>query len=350
MAEGVMNLVLRNRSVRTQALVIVALTVAVALFCALALRDSVACGAAVVLGAAVMAQHIRFSFARYKEIAALSEEVDLVLHEGRALSPAACKEGDVEVLRNEITKMTAQLARVTASLESEKSALANAMADISHQIRTPLTTLSCLVPALDRADDPVERKRVCREVEVSLDRISWLVSSLLRIAKADAGALTVEKRPVCVRDMVKRATSMLEAAFDVRGVDLIIEVDRAVSFEGDVRWGAEALQNIVKNCLEHTPQGGQVRVSAIEDALATRIVVTDSGCGIAPEELPHLFERFYRGTHSSAHDEGARAIEGFGIGLALAHALVSVQNGTLRAANQDGGGARFEVAFPKLTV
>ena len=143
---------------------------------------------------------------------------------------------------------------------------------------------------------------------------------------------------------------MLEAAFDVRGVELIVDVDDAVSFVGDERWSAEALQNIVKNCLEHTPAGGFVRINACEDALATRIVVADSGCGIAPEDLPHLFERFYRGSHASTHDEGAFASEGFGIGLSLARSLVSVQNGTLRAANVESGGARFEVAFPKLTV
>ncbi len=97
-------------------------------------------------------------------------------------------------MRNEIAKMTAQLARVTATLESEKTALAEAMADISHQIRTPLTTVSCLIPALERGGRSRGAQACCREVETSLDRIAWLVSSLLRMAKADAGALAVEMR------------------------------------------------------------------------------------------------------------------------------------------------------------
>ena len=350
MPKGFMSLLLRNRSVQVHALLLLALTIMTVAICAFFVRDRAACAIVAVFGAVVILAHVLFSLRRHREIARLAEEVDLVLHEGRTLSLSACKEGDVEVLRNEIAKMTAQLARVTSSLEAEKSSLADAMADISHQIRTPLTTLSCLVPALERAEDLAERKRVCREVETSLDRISWLVSSLLRMAKADAGALAVEQRPVFVKDAVSRATRMLEAAFDVRGVELIVDIDDAVSFVGDERWSAEALQNIVKNCLEHTPAGGFVRINACEDVLATRIVVTDSGCGIAPEELPHLFERFYRGSHASTHDEGTFASEGFGIGLSLARSLVSVQNGTLRAANVESGGARFEVAFPKLTV
>lgn len=350
MPRTVASLVFRNRSVRLQAIALLAALVAFTVACACLGCDAVAIVIVVAFGLSAMLLHVFFSMRRYKEIADLAEEVDLVLHEGRALSPAQCREGDVEVLRNEIAKMTAQLARVTATLESEKTALAEAMADISHQIRTPLTTVSCLIPALERAGDRAERKRVCREVETSLDRIAWLVSSLLRMAKADAGALAVEMRPVRVRDMAARATSVLETAFDVRGIDLIVEVDESVGYIGDERWGAEALQNIVKNCLEHTPRGGFVRIDASEDALATRIVVTDSGCGISPEDFPHLFERFYRGTHAASHDEGASALEGFGIGLSLARSLVNVQNGTLRADSSCAQGARFVMAFPKLTV
>ena len=212
-----MSLLLRNRSVQVQALLLLALTISAVAICVFLVRDRAACAIVAVFGAMVILAHVLFSLRRHREIARLAEEVDLVLHEGRTLSLSACKEGDVEVLRNEIAKMTAQLARVTSSLEAEKSSLADAMADISHQIRTPLTTLSCLVPALERAEDLAERKRVCREVETSLDRISWLVSSLLRMAKADAGALAVEQRPVSMKNAVSRATGMLEAAFDVRG-------------------------------------------------------------------------------------------------------------------------------------
>ena len=169
-------------------------------------------------------------------------------------------------------------------------------------------------------------------------------------------------------EVVRRAVAPLATAMDLRDVNLVLDLDEAATFVGDAPWSAEALENIVKNCMEHTPAGGTVTVTVREDALATTLAVNDTGPGIAAEDLPHIFERFYRG-----RDEGTRGAEdsrsanglqggegadaedvrqpaGFGIGLSLAQALVSAQGGTLRAANNPEGGARFEIAFPKLVV
>ena len=130
-------------------------------------------------------------------------------------------------------------------------------------------------------------------------------------------------------------------------------------FEGDAAWTAEALENIVKNCAEATGEGGTVRIEAKEDALSTRIRISDDGPGIAAEDLPHVFERFYRGRsdaegRAEGESAGARngSVEpkGFGIGLSLALALVSAQGGSLRARNLPEGGACFEIAFPKMNV
>lgn len=315
-----------------------------------------------------------FSQARYAEIARLSEEIDAVLHEGRHVDFSSCREGDVEVLRSELSKVVARLVRTTELLAREKRALADAMADISHQIRTPLTAISLMLPAIERADAPAERKRLARELEMLTERVSWLVTSLLKMAKVDAGALTVDQRRVRVEDAVTFAVRPLEAALDLHGVRLEVACDDDASFTGDARWSAEAIENIVKNCMEHTPAGGVIRVRASEDALATRIVIEDSGSGIAPEDLPHVFDRFFRGREARnllengeaarTQPEDARAaflqpgdagahpaqLEGFGIGLSLAQALIGVQGGTVRAQNAAGGGACFEIAFPKLVV
>ncbi len=312
------------------------------------------------LGVLAVAACLGFSRARYREIARLAVEVDEVLHTGRSLEFSSCREGDVAVLRNEIAKMTARLSRTKEQLEHEKSALADAMADISHQIRTPITALCCSLPAIEKADDPAERKRLIRRFEGLLDRIAWLVSALLRMAKIDAGALSVDRRLVDVEAVTSRVVRSLGAAFDVRDVSLDVEVAKGARFLGDERWCAEALENIVKNCMEHTPSGGNVRIDACEDALSTRIVVRDSGLGIHPDDLPYVFDRFYRGSHSSVMREEATEgeaglargyhAEGFGIGLALAQALVNAQGGTVRAGNEEGRGARFEIAFPKMVI
>ncbi|WP_241157268.1 sensor histidine kinase KdpD [Adlercreutzia sp. ZJ242] len=340
--------VLRNRRVICELACMLAATavLAAAASCVEGASAALWCVAA---GAACALLFAAFTARRHAEIARLTAEIDDVLLFGRSVDFTSCREGDVEALRCELGKVVARLARTTEQLTREKRALADAMADISHQIRTPLTAMALTLPAFEHADDARERKRLVREVETLSDRVAWLVTSLLKMAKVDAGALTVEHAPVRVGDVVARATSPLAAALDLRGVRLEVDCPYEASFKGDARWSAEALENIVKNCMEHTPAGGRVLVRAAEDALATRIVVEDTGAGIAPEDLPHVFERFYRGTHDPA-SESACAPEGFGVGLSLALALVSAQGGTLRASNAPHGGARFEMTFPKLVV
>ena len=166
-------------------------------------------------------------------------------------------------------------------------------------------------------------------------------TTLLKIAKVDAGAMRVDKREVRAAEVVRRAVAPLATAMDLRDVNLVLDLDESAVFQGDAPWTAEAVENVAKNCMEHTPAGGCVRVQASEDAVAFRLSVADTGPGIAAEDLPRLFERFYRGAGS----------EGFGIGLALAQALVTAQGGTLRAGNdRETGGARFDLTFPKVVV
>lgn len=301
-----------------------------------------------VTGAVLLAVFLAVSLYRHRQIRRLAEEIDEVLHSGRTVDFSNCREGDVAVLANELEKMVARLARLTNQLESEKGALADSLADISHQIRTPLTAAELMLPAIERAEDVEQRKQLVRELEHLLGRVSWLVATLLKMAKVDAGALHMESRPVSVAAMVTRACAPLEVPLDLRGITLVRNIPADVSFTGDETWCAEALENIVKNSMEHCEASGTITIRAEEDALACRIFVSDDGPGISDEDLPHLFERFYRGA-------GSKHGEGFGVGLALARALVTGQGGSLRAANlpgEDGApaGALFEMAFPKLCV
>lgn len=288
------------------------------------------------------------SYWRHRQVRRLTAEVDEVLHSGRSLRISEYREGDLAALRNELEKMVDRLTRLSSQLTAEKTALADALADISHQIRTPLTAAELMIPAIEGSADDAERKRLLRELETLLDRIAWLVATLLKIAKVDAGSFPMEQRPVAAAAVVNRALAPLAVALDIRGITLQRDTPTSVMFDGDELWCAEAVENIVKNCMESTPEGGCITIVAAEDALAVHLTVEDTGPGIAEADLPHLFERFYRGA-----DSGHR--EGFGLGLALAQALISAQGGTLRAANSTGPdgsvrGARFEIALPKLCV
>lgn len=288
------------------------------------------------------------SRARRNEILRLAAEIDEVLHNAKRTRFSDCKEGDVAVLKNELTKMVERLCRLNEELSREKRALADSLADVSHQIRTPLTSIGLLIPLIERAESEGERNRRLRELEALSERVSWLVTALLKIAKLDAGTLTVEKRLVNASEALDRAIEPLSIPLDLRQITLVRTLDRTATFQGDESWTAEALANILKNCMEHTPEGGRICVQVRQTATACSIRIEDDGTGIAEEDLPRIFDRFYRGRRPIEHDR--MQPQGFGIGLSLAMELVSAQGGSLRASNAIEGGAAFEVTFPKMTV
>lgn len=309
------------------------------------------------------------SLVRHRQITRLAEEVDEVLHSGRRVDFSNCREGDVAILSNELAKMVSRLARTRDQLEHERNALSDSLADISHQIRTPLTAAGLMLPTIERADDPRERIRATRELEILLERVAWLVTALLKIAKVDAGAMHFETSTVKSAEVARTAAMPLGTALDLHDIDLIFDLDEEATFTGDAMWSAEALENIVKNCMEHTPTGGSITIQVTENAISSNIRVRDTGPGISEEDLPHIFERFYRGhdripheSHDSCDADADAASQGaafsdsptqplgFGIGLSLAQALISAQGGTLRACNAHDGGAQFDIAFPKVVV
>lgn len=363
-----MGALVRNPALLRQTIVLVVAHLVVCIG-AFAAAGWSAAAAAAVAALASCGLFCAFSVMRHREITQLAAEIDQVLHAGRQIDLSDCREGDVAVLRNEVAKMIARLSRTADLLEQEKIALADSLADISHQIRTPLTAIELMIPVIERSRSEEERSRWLHELERLVDRVSWLVTALLKMAKLDAGAVRLQRRPVDVPRAVEAAIDPLAIALDMRGVECAVEATGTESFEGDAAWTTEAVENIVKNCMEHTPAGGRIEVSVEEDAVACRVRIADTGSGIAEEDLPHIFERFYRGSdlgaqrpsaseseRCSAPDavggdgEDAFRAQGFGIGLSLAQSLVSAQGGSLRAFNREAGGACFEMVFPKLTV
>lgn len=296
--------------------------------------------------------------ARYRALARMASQVDDILHGARDVSFERMREGELAILASELDKMCSRLALANEGLAREKNALADALADISHQLKTPLTSLGLMTSLVRRElaesgghADEVTRLRTMERLE---DRVEWLVSSLLKLARIDAGVVSFARARVDGADLVARSAEPLAIAFDLADVRLVSEVAPGSGFEGDVAWTAEALENVLKNCLEHTPAGGEVRVRCTEDALAFRLRVEDTGPGIDEEDLPHVFERFYRGGAAGGSGATVAGAEvdpaGVGIGLALARSLVTAQGGSIRAGNAAGGGAVFDIVFFKATV
>lgn len=295
-----------------------------------------------VLGLLMMGEHLFFLRKRYRALAELSEEIDRILHGQESLLIAGCDEGELAILTSEVHKMTIRLREQADLLQQDKVRMTDAIADIAHQLRTPLTTMNLNLEVLGREDlDYGKRMEITRNVKRQTQRISWLVEALLKISKIDAGTAIFAKDEISVRELLWRTADPFLIPMEVRGQELEI-IAEGESFTGDMAWSIEAIGNLLKNCMEHTPAGGKVVMKATETPIYTQIEVSDSGSGFVQEDIPYLFRRFYKGKNATA--------ESVGIGLALAQMIISTQNGTITADNMPEGGARFTVKFYKSVV
>lgn len=283
-----------------------------------------------------------FTIRRNNNISRLAQSIDRILHGQADILPSDSREGELSILKSEVRKMIVRLREQADALERDKLRLTDAIADISHQLRTPLTAMNLTISLMSEEDITDERRiKLTRDLLRTLRRVDWLIEALLKIARIDAGTAEFRRERVDVGELVRRALEPFRISMELRGQEQRLSIGNE-SYIGDMAWSVEAIGNIVKNCVEHTSEGGYIEIAASETALYTEIVVRDSGSGFAAEDLPHIFERFYRGKNA---DGGS-----VGIGLSLARSVIVAQNGTIKAQNGKSGGAVFRVKFYKSTV
>ena len=332
---------LRNPEVKSELLVSLVLILAFAVPC---LFIKTVLGLVVLgLGILLFAVHFSFLYWRYERVSALSDMLDRVLHGDETFAIESYSEGELSILAREAEKMTVRLREQAAALKEEKQLLTDSIADISHQLKTPLTSMNIIISLLKKSDLSAERRaELVRELERLSAHIDSLVNTLLKLSRFDAGTVTMKRDRVPLETVIQRAAADLAIPMELKGQTLNVRVRPDAMFYGDLAWTAEAIGNILKNCMEHTPQDGRIDVNGEENALYTRVIIRDSGKGISPADMPHLFSRFYRGKDAAA--------QSVGIGLALARTIIALQNGTIRAENANGGGAQFTICFYKGVV
>lgn len=280
---------------------------------------------------------------RYRRLQDLCLEIDRILHGKSHFDLSRFAEGELSILYSELYKMTVRLKEQADSLQKDKLYLADSLADISHQIRTPLTSIHLIANFLLEDDLPKGRqKALARDLSQLLSRIDWLIATLLKMSKLDTGTVQMEKKEVPIRQIVEKAAEPIAIPMDLKNQRLAIEASGKECFQGDAAWTTEAIGNILKNCMEHTPEGGTLTVEVRETPLFAELAISDTGAGFAPEDLPHLFERFYKGKNAAKNSVG--------IGLALAKMIIVAQDGTIKAENGKQGGAKFTLRFYKTAI
>ena len=248
-------------------------------------------------------------------------------------------EGELYRLFHSVNSLAAVLNAHADNELREKEFLKNTISDISHQLKTPLAALNIYNGLLQDEDIEVSSVKEFADLsEQELDRIETLVQSLLKITRLDAGAIVLEKNTENVADMMRDIE--LHFAYRARQEkkEIILSGSDHLSLFCDRDWLNEAIDNIVKNAFDHTESGATIRVAWKELPSGVQIVITDNGCGIHPEDIHHIFKRFYRSRFSKDK-------QGIGLGLPLAKAIVEAHNGTIEVDSELGIGTTFTMNF-----
>ncbi len=247
------------------------------------------------------------------------------------------REGSLSILKNDIYKLITRLQNTSSLAEQEQIYLNNALAEMSHQLKTPLTALQVISDLL-REDLPLEkREEFLVSMDRQLSRLSWIIQSLLKFSKFDAKTIILAKNEIYMQELLNNVQQQLEIILELREQKIIIEGEDDVSFNGDYKWISEALINIVKNCSEHSPAESDIRIKYLKTPQYTQIQIVDHGSGIAPQDLPHIFKRFYRGQNAGP--------DSVGIGLAMAKTIIEHQSGYITVKSVVDVGSEFDIKF-----
>ena len=280
--------------------------------------------------------------------------------EGQSKSLLIGKEDMFSKLEDEIYKTVGELYQTRKTAWQEKDILKEHIADIAHQFKTPLASMGMMCElladvsilkesgtlkesvseeskALEKNMASKEARLYITQLQGQLERLDSLVYSLIHLSQLEANVVQMEKKPVSVYILILRVLELLELPIKTKNLSIEIEPkeDETIIYEGDMKWSIEAIHNLIKNCIEHTPEGSKIRIYYEKAPLFTQIIIEDEGKGFEPEDIPHLFQRFYKGKNATK--------DSVGIGLALANTIIEKQNGLIEAENREDGGARFRI-------
>lgn len=265
--------------------------------------------------------------ARISELTEYLEQINRG-HAGTAIQDT---EDEFSMLQDEMYKTVTELYQTREQAVKVRKDFADNLTNIAHQMKTPITSALLSCQLLKQPGSGLYKA----QIEKSLQRLTVLEESLLTLSRIDAGALQLKHTEIDVYTVLTLAADNLCDLLKDADVHVEIPEKAPASICGDLEWTMEALINLMKNCMEHSPCGATIRCDYTKNPLYTEILILDEGNGFDPDDIPHLFERFYRGSHPSGN--------GVGIGLALAKSIVELQNGTIRARNLPNGGACFEI-------
>lgn len=246
------------------------------------------------------------------------------------------QEGELSILSNNLYKVISTLRTQKEMLEKDKVYLADALADITHQLKSPLTSMTMMTDLLQEEVEEENTKEMLEVIASQLAKMRWLILNLLKMSKLDAGTTQLKREEVQIWDVIRESQAPFLLAMELKKIQIVDKTQNFI-FHGDKNWTVEAVSNMIKNCIEHMQESGKLILETQHTNLYEELVIQDDGCGISAEDLPHIFERFYRGKNSSP--------ESVGIGLALAKTILEKERAEIFVESEEGNGTRFVIRF-----
>ena len=278
---------------------------------------------------------------RDKKINQITQYINEIKNRKYDLNINENSEDELSNLKNELYKITIMLKEESEISRQDKEKIKMSVEDISHQLKTPLTSIMIMLDNLKdnpNMDEDTKQKFIF-EISKQVDWINWLVISILKLSRLEANVVKFSDNKINVKKFIDEIIDNLEIPIEIKNQKIIIEGNKDVSFIGDYKWQQEAITNIIKNAIEHNKKNGKITIKYEENVLFTKITIIDEGQGIAKEDLKHIFERFYKAQNSSDNSVG--------IGLSLAKNIIEKNNGMINCKSEIGNGTEFIVKYMK---
>lgn len=294
-----------------------------------------------IFGIASLSIFMRYVLIQEKELKEINEYIKEVNNKNYSLKIEDNKDGELSRLRNELYKTTVILREAAENSEEEKEKLSIAIADISHQLKTPLTSIRIMLDNISNNPDmPQEiREDFIQDISKQVEHMSSLVISLLKTAKFDAGTIKMENEEIDAKKLIDSVINNLAILIEIKEIEVITKIDEKAIFIADYKWQQEALTNILKNAIEHSQPKSNIYIIVENTSIFLKIKIKDEGQGIEQKDLKHIFERFYKAKNCNE--------DSIGIGLSLAKTIIEQNNGYIKATSEVGKGTLFEIKYIK---
>lgn len=274
---------------------------------------------------------LKFNNKKDKEINKITKCIEQINRRNYKLELDDMSEDELSILKNEIYKTTIMLKEAAENSNKEKLELKDSLSDISHQLKTPLTSILIILDNLidDPEMDKATREDFIKDIKREINNISFLVQSILKLSKLDTNTISFIEEEIELNKLVNQAIKNVSMLSDLRNVNIKLKNKNNPVIKCDFKWQVEAISNILKNCIEHSNDNSDVIITIEDNKVYTKITIKDNGGGIDKDDLPHIFERFYKGKNATP--------DSVGIGLSLAKTIIEKDNGIINVESDDKG-------------